>query len=79
MNLLAIVQKLNRRYNLSNDKILFDYIFSLDKQRDKMLDKIDNTGHNDILRLRNEAAERGVELTPDEITDLIVFMKEALK
>ena len=64
---------------MNNDKILFDYIHLLDKQRDKMLDKIDNTGHIDILRLRNEAAEQGIELTPHEVANLIVFMKEALK
>lgn len=64
---------------MNNEKILFDYISILDKQRDKMLDKIDNTGHNEALRLRNEAAEQGIELTPDEVKDLILFMKEALK
>lgn len=64
---------------MNNEKILFDYISILDKQRDKMLDKIDNTGHNEVLSLRNEAAEQGIELTPDEVKYLIAFMREALK
>lgn len=49
----------------------------LDKSSENILEKINNTSYNDVLRLRNEAAERGIEITPDEVIDLIKLLKIA--
>jgi len=49
----------------------------LDKSSENILEKINNTSYDDVLRLRNEAAERGIEMTPCEVINLIELLKIA--
>ena len=58
--------------------IVFDWIQKNRDRRVELLSKIDNTTHRDILNLRNSAAERGFEMTPNEVKQTLIFMKEAL-
>lgn len=60
------------------DEIVSAWIENLTDNRTEMLDKISNTGNNDILRLRNQAAECGIEMTPAEIKSYIRLMIEVL-
>ena len=57
--------------------IVFDWIQKNRDQRVELLSKIDNTTHRDILNLRNLAAEHGFEMTPNEVKEILMFMKEA--
>lgn len=49
----------------------------LNKIGENLVDKVNNTTYNDVLRLRMEAAERGIEMTPQEVIDLMRLLKEA--
>lgn len=64
--------------NNFENKDLLNFIEKFINDRVNMLEKIDNTSYNDILRLRGEAAEIGVEMTPQEVFDLIMFIKEVI-
>ena len=60
-----------------NHYLAFELISELKKNITGILEKIDNTSYDDILRLRNEAAEQGIEMTPNEVIDLIKLLKIA--
>jgi cytochrome P450 len=60
-----------------NEHAVLKLVAYLDKKGADMLDKIDNTTYTDVLKLRMEAAENGIEMTPDEVLDLILLLKEA--
>jgi cytochrome P450 len=60
-----------------NEHAVLKLVAYLDKKGGDILDKIDNTKYTDVLKLRMEAAENGIEMTPDEVLDLILLLKEA--
>lgn len=59
------------------DDSIIKLVCMLDKSSENILEKINNTSYDDILRLRNEAAEQGIEMTPNEVIDLIKLLKIA--
>jgi hypothetical protein len=63
--------------NSFDDYPLLKLVSSLNTSGENILDKIENTTYNDVLRLRMEAAERGIEMTPSEVVDLIQLLKAA--
>jgi hypothetical protein len=46
--------------------------------KENLLQRINNTTRSDIFRLRNEAAEIGIEFTPDEVVKHIELLKEII-
>jgi hypothetical protein len=53
-----------------------DWIEELRNNKESYQQKIKNIKNKDILRLRNEAAEQGVEMTPDEVYEYLKLMLE---
>jgi len=53
-----------------------DIIKQIVSNKEDILRRINNTTYGSILKLRNEAAENGIEFTPDEIVEHIKFLKE---
>jgi hypothetical protein len=46
--------------------------------KENLLQRINNTTRSDILKLRNDAAEIGIEFTPDEVVKHIELLKEII-
>lgn len=61
----------------SEDFPLLNLASQLNKSGENIVDKVNNTSYNDVLRLRMEAAEMGIEMTPQEVIDLMRLLKEA--
>lgn len=57
-------------------KKIDDVIKNIVDNKYEIIEKINNTSYKDILKLRNEAAERGIEFTPNEIIEHINLLKE---
>jgi len=53
-----------------------DIIRNIVSNKKDILRRINNTTYESILKLRNEAAEIGIEFTPDEIIEHIKLLKE---
>ena len=60
----------------SEDFTLFNLASQLNKSGENIVDKVNNTTYNDVLRLRMEAAEMGIEMTPQEVIGLMRLLKE---
>ena len=63
-------------FNIENFPLL-NLASQLNKSGENIVDKVNNTSYNDVLKLRMEAAERGIEMTPQEVIDLMRLLKEA--
>ena len=57
--------------------IIMNFVSKINLSGKNMVDKANKTDYNDVLKLRMQAAERGVELTPQEVVDLIELLREA--
>ena len=57
---------------------LFNWASQLQSNRTEILDSLDNTTYNDVVKLRNLAAEHGYEMTNQEVIEILNFMREAL-
>lgn len=53
-----------------------DWIEELIQNKESYQQRIKSIKNKDILRLRNEAAEQGVEMTPDEVCEYLKLMLE---
>ena len=60
----------------SEDFPLLNLASQLNKSGENIVDKVNNTSYNDVLRLRMEAAEMGIEMTPQEVIGLMRLLKE---
>lgn len=63
--------------NSFDDYHVLKFASELNKSGGNVLEKAANTTYNDVLRLRMEAAEIGIEMTPGEVLDLIELIKMA--
>lgn len=57
-------------------KKIDDVIRNIVDNKYEIIERINNTSYEDVLKLRNEAAERGIEFTPNEIIEHINLLKE---
>jgi hypothetical protein len=57
---------------------LFNWANQLQSNRTEILDSLDKTTYNDVVALRNLAAEHGYEMTNQEVIEILDFMREAL-
>ena len=64
---------------MKNDPLntIMNFVSKLNLSGEDIVDKADNTDYNDVLRLRMQAAERGIEMTPQEVVELIELLREA--
>jgi hypothetical protein len=64
---------------MKNDPLdtIMNFVSKLNLSGENIVDKADNTDYNDVLRLRMQAAERGIEMTPQEVVELIELLREA--
>jgi hypothetical protein len=46
--------------------------------KDDILNRLKNTSNRDIIRIRNEAAENGIEMTISEVKDHLNFMQNVI-
>lgn len=63
--------------NNFDDNAVLNLVSELNMSGENVLDKIQNTSYNDVLRLRREAAELGIEMTPSEVLDMIEILRVA--
>ena len=63
--------------NNFDENAVLNLVSELNMSGENMLDKIQNTSYNDVLRLRREAAELGIEMTPSEVLDMIEILRVA--
>jgi hypothetical protein len=64
---------------MKNDPLdtIMNFVSKLNLSGENIVDKANNTDYNDVLRLRMQAAERGIEMTPQEVVELIELLREA--
>lgn len=56
----------------------YDLIQSLINNKEEILERLDNTKDKDIVRLRTEAAENGVEMTLKEVRDHLDLLRRII-
>ena len=66
---------MNDEFDIDNFPVI-KLASELNKIGENLVDKVNNTSYNDVLRLRMEAAERGIEMTPQEVIDLISILAD---
>ena len=54
------------------------WIDCVKKDRDIHSKRLDNMSQSDVMQIRNELAENGIEMTPNEINGCLELLKEIL-
>ena len=54
------------------------WVKNMKDNKNDILNRLKNTSNKDIIRIRNEAAENGVEMTISEVKDHLNFIKNVI-